>query len=338
MYRLFSLEQAKQAILERHGSTVCIVDETYVGMSKFAKFIDEEFGEWKALPWAVINGSGHIKRGHKKTNEALRLSLENVSERVRQQWNGVAMLDESTYVGYLELARFIDCDYGEWWARPSHVLRGTGRHPKRARANTVASRKVSVDDVLRRVKEKHNDQVLMVVETYVNTHTKATFVDNVYGEWIAMPYAVLAGRSHPARSLKKAVAAMRSYKPVLHWKTNEVCYSSSGYEHAVLVWLNKNRYDFEWQIPFQTPLLTQKLKRFAKYNVDLYIKDGKFANIYVEIKGTWSRRIGDGGLAKWEWFHATHTNSILWMRSDLLALGIIDMMDAYLKKAKYENG
>lgn len=40
-------------------------------------------------------------------------------------------LDVSTYVGPYAKARFIDCDFGEFWARCDHVVRNRGNHPTR---------------------------------------------------------------------------------------------------------------------------------------------------------------------------------------------------------------
>lgn len=263
------------------------------------------------------------------------LTLEEISARVRWQWDGVAILDESTYVDMKTPARFVDCDHGEWWAKPFHVMKGTGRHPVRARANTVAARRLSAREVNRRVQKRHDKRVSLREETYRGTHIKALFVDRDHGEWWAMPYSVMSGSGHPHGRLKKAIATMRSYAPVLHWKTGEECCPASGFEHAVLVWLNKNKYDFDWQIPIETPMLTLKRRQPVVYNVDFYIKSGPFADTFVEVKGTWTRRRNnDGGKAKWNWFHSVHSNSQLWMRDDLQRLGIIDAQRAYLERAR----
>lgn len=264
-----------------------------------------------------------------------RLSLDEVSARVRELWDGVATLDESTFVDLRTPARFIDRDYGEWWAKPFHLMKGTGRHPIRARANTISARKLTAEEVDFRTRERHDQRVVLRKETYRGTHVKALFVDIEHGEWWAQPYSVMSGRGHPRGRLKKAIATMRSFEPVIHWKTGDVCYPSSGFEHAVLTWLNAHAYDFAWQVPFEMPVLTPKLGRPVIYNVDFYVKSGPFADTYIEVKGTWSRRTNsDGGKAKWQWFHATYPNSQLWMRDDLQRLGIIDAQRAYLEKAR----
>jgi hypothetical protein len=45
-------------------------------------------------------------------------------------------LDVSTYKRTKIKARFIDSEYGEWWALPNNVLSGQG-HIKRGRPNTL---------------------------------------------------------------------------------------------------------------------------------------------------------------------------------------------------------
>ena len=264
-----------------------------------------------------------------------KLTLEQVIMRTHQQWEGVAELDASTYVDQKTLARFIDCDYGEWWAKPLHIMKGTGRHPLRVARSVGDGHKVCVDDVVKRVCEKHNGKVKLCIATYVNTHTKAVFIDDEYGSWLAVPHSVLSGRGHPRGKLKKAIATMHSYSAVKHWNTGELCIPMSGYEHAVLTWLCENTYDFDWQVPLQLPMLTPKLQKNVVYNVDFYIKSGPFADSYVEVKGTWSRRVGaDGGKIKWNWLKSNYPKSQLWMRDDLIRLGIIDQHRTYLQKAK----
>lgn len=56
------------------------------------------------------------------------------------------------------------------------------------------------------------------------------------------------------------------------------------------------------------------------------MKDGPFTDTYVEIKGTFSRKNGHISKEKWEWFHDEHSNSVLWIREDLLDLGIISSL------------
>ena len=338
MYRYLTLDEIHQQIFEKHGNVVKIRDKTYISVSKKATFIDCDYGEWVTKVNIVLSGHGHTKRGRQKTFDSIRLTPNKITQHMKFLWDGVATFDESTYVNRETPARFIDKDYGEWWVKPLHVMGGTGRHPKRARANTVSSRKLFIDTINDRIRKVHGDNIIMCLDTYCGTRKKAKFIDKQYGEWWTSPSSVMSGRGHPAGKLKKAIMTMRSFKSVKHWKTNEICYPASGFEYAVLVWLCMNKYDFGWQIPIQLPMLTPKLKRSVIYNVDCFIKSGPFANTFIEIKGTWSRRQNnDGGYAKWEWFHANYPNSQLWMRKDLIKLNIIDDNRSYLEKARLND-
>lgn len=148
-----------------------------------------------------------------------------------------------------------------------------------------------------------------------------------------MPYSILSGRGHRLGSLKKAVKTMNKWKSVVHWKTGELCKPASGFEYAVLTWLNKNQYDFDWQIPLETDIATPQLKKMSVYHVDLFIKTGPFENRFVEIKGTFNRKSG-GGLQKWLWLQARHPTSLLWMKQELIELGIVDKGRHYLAESR----
>lgn len=59
---------------------------------------------------------------------------------------------------------------------------------------------ISLDEI----KEKLPLNLKIVAETYQNTQTYATFIDNIYGEFKAKPYDVInRGRKHPLRNLKR---------------------------------------------------------------------------------------------------------------------------------------
>lgn len=338
VYRKLTLEQVKQEIVLCHGDTVHIVDDTYVSISRYASFVDCDYGTWTTLVYSVLNGCTHPHRAFKRIGKLLTLSLDEIIEKIKEKHGDSVTLVRDTFVGRKVPAKFVDVEHGEYWAKPHHVANGNGRHPLRAKARSRLGRLTKVEDVAQRVYEKHGDKIKLCTETYVNMRARAKFVHIVHGEWWARPDVVLRGAGHPSDRLKKAITTMRFFAPVCHWKTSEVCYPASGFEHAVLVWLNENRYDFNWQVPIQTPMLTPIRKRPVVYNIDFYIKSGPFSDVFVEVKGTWNRRSGnDGGKAKWEWFHSTHLNSQLWMREDLKRLGIIDAQRAYLTKARIND-
>ncbi len=59
------------------------------------------------------------------------------------------------------------------------------------------------------------------------------------------------------------------------------------------------------------------------HHVDAYVKSGEFVNTYIEIKGTFKRKNGHIGKAKWEWFHEVNKNSQLWTKDVLKKNGIM---------------
>jgi len=178
-----------------------------------------------------------------------------------------------------------------------------------------------------KVANVHNNLVSIDESTYRSTGAKARFIDVVHGEWITLVSSVIAGHGHPHRGRQRSAQSQRKSLPVIHWKTATTCVTQSSYEYATLMWLNKNQYDFDWQVPITTPFLTPVRKNFAIYYIDLFIKDGPFAKQYVEIKGTWNKKFKSDSInprQKWEWFHAEHPNSLLWMQSELTSLNILD--------------
>ncbi len=100
---------------------------------------------------------------------------------------------------------------------------------------------------------------------------------------------------------------------LVHWKTQEELLCTASYEIAFVEWCNKNHIDFDWQISHTMP-------DGRVYNIDAFIKDGKFRNTWIEIKG-WNY---EGGKQKWEWFHSIYPEcSQMWNESRLKELGIL---------------
>lgn len=132
------------------------------------------------------------------------------------------------------------------------------------------------------------------------------------------------GVEHPMQNddiLKKAMRSSKLTRSLIHWKTGEELTCTAGYEFAFVNWANHNRIDFDWQIRFETPVLKSGKRTF--YFIDAYIKSGEYANVWIELKGTFNRKNGHVGKEKWEWFHATHPNSQLWTCDRLIEIGIL---------------
>lgn len=135
---------------------------------------------------------------------------------------------------------------------------------------------------------------------------KATMLER-FGVENAMQNAEIFNKNQKVR---------RRAKILFHWKTGEELTCVASYEIAFVNWCNQNKIDFDWQIQFETPLLTPGGK-FAKYTIDAHILSGEFADTWIEIKGR------ENKLEKWEWFHSTHLNSQLWNLPRLKELKIL---------------
>lgn len=261
-----------------------------------------------------------------------RLTEIEIKKRLMNIHGSNVVIDMSTYVNARTKARFIDKNYGEWWAQPGGVFRGAG-HKNRF----LNRQRLSYDALNTRIMKIHSGSVQCVSSSYVHTYKKAKFIDFEFGEWEAYPHNVLNGSTHPDRGLKnRKITWMKKYgvdnpfksdivqKKVLrnirknvtriyHWKTGKELVCVGSYEKSFVEWCNKNEIDFDWQICFVMPD-----KR--TYRIDAYMKTGKFINTYVEIKG-WFRDADSK--QKWEWFHKTYPNSMLLMKNELKKMRIL---------------
>ena len=71
--RLLSRSEIDQRLNQVHGSHVSIVSgETYVNSHQKIRFIDDEFGEWEAMPYSVFAGHGHPRRGFQNAMRKMR--------------------------------------------------------------------------------------------------------------------------------------------------------------------------------------------------------------------------------------------------------------------------
>lgn len=259
-----------------------------------------------------------------------KLSLSTINDRLRQKHGDLVSIDYATYVNANTPAKFIDVEFGEWWAQPGSVFRGS-RHKKRAEF----SRRIPVNEINDKLKSVHGSCVKLVESTYVHTYKKCTFVDEKFGEWQAYPHNVLNGSTHPKRGLEcrkstwkqkygvdnpfkstviqeKALRSGRHVTRVKHWRSGETLVCVGSYEVAFVNWCNANEIDFDWQIWHTTPWK-------KRYRIDAKILSGQYADTWIEIKGYFR---DDDSKRKWEWFHANH-KSELWNQDRLKEIGIL---------------
>jgi hypothetical protein len=103
---------------------------TYIDTHNKAKFIDEVYGEFWALPINV----GHKKSMHPKRGQARSLESrkKNALARAIRRLPSHVKIVEETYNGMNNKARFIDEKYGEFWAWAASVFNRNVNHPKRS--------------------------------------------------------------------------------------------------------------------------------------------------------------------------------------------------------------
>jgi hypothetical protein len=74
-----------------------------------------------------------------------KVSIVEVGQRLCRVHGERVVLDATTYINMGTKARFIDVDYGEWWAVVGSVLNGHG-NPKRGVNCRVQKQTMSIDE------------------------------------------------------------------------------------------------------------------------------------------------------------------------------------------------
>ena len=132
------------------------------------------------------------------------------------------------------------------------------------------------------------------------------------------------GVKSPMQSAEIALrAAKTSNKSVslYNWATDAEVICTASYEVVIVDgYLNAQRLIYLWQPEtFETPFLT-KTGKISTYRPDACLFDPATGLwTWVEIKGY----MREDARKKWEWFHSTHPNSVLWDRDKLMEMGLI---------------
>lgn len=225
-------------------------------------------------------------------------------DEVKMRLPSFIKIDEATYINASKKARFIDSQYGEWWARPSGVFFGY-LHPKRGYAIQSKNRSWSIEEI----KQLLPEHLQIDESTYLGVKQKTKFIDDEYGEFWSTLDHVLRGRNHPLRGLLQAAKSNNNSTIKHHWRTNKKLICVGSYESKTVDYLNKHRVNFEWQS-----------KRFVlpngkTYIPDLYLPD---QDLWVEIKGYMRKDAQE----KWDWFKSNF-KAELWDKNKLKKLGIL---------------
>lgn len=118
-------------------------------------------------------------------------------------------IDMSTYANYKTTkCRFMDSEYGEWWAIPSNVIGLKCVHPKRYAASRNKPR-IPLETVIKKVREVYGDTVALDEKTYKGVCKTCRFVDKNYGEFFTSPRHVFNGHGHRKRGILKFSESQR---------------------------------------------------------------------------------------------------------------------------------
>ena len=193
--RNISLEEAKKRLPDH----VTVDETTYKGASIPCIFIDKDYGPWKSRLDRITAGQNHPKRGH----ASKKISIDNVISRLPNH----VSIDSNTFQGVNYNARFIDSEYGEFWALVSTVIDKDRRHPD-YKKDHLSKRTILAEDVQARCPE----YVTLDKSTYLGTMKKARFIDSEYGEFWALPNTVIFKKSaHPLRTVKTSKAEIEIF-------------------------------------------------------------------------------------------------------------------------------
>lgn len=243
------------------------------------------------------------------------LPIEEVKKRLFAVHADQVIIDESTYVKYKTKARFIDKEYGEWWALPSNVIRNKNKHPKRS-----LDERVWCDEYTQSQRKKFLDPQF---QQFMRDSTKKKFgVENVFSskdiqKQIKRTNIERYGVDNPNKNKEIALRGARTQNKITilkHWSSAVDISCQGTYETAVIEYLNNNKINFDFHPQ------TFTLSDGRTYTPDLYLVD---QNLWIEIKGTfrfWDPT--DDAFEKWTWFHKEHPNSELWDQNKLKELGV----------------
>jgi len=129
-------------IKKRLPSHITLDESTYINTKAKTRFIDSEYGEFWTRASSVLKGSNHPKRGKLNSARTQTFSVEQIKNRLPEH----IQVDESKYKNTMTKTRFIDKDYGEFYAVPSNVFNGTNH-----KLRSYDKNKLSINDLKKRL-------------------------------------------------------------------------------------------------------------------------------------------------------------------------------------------
>lgn len=123
------------------------------------------------------------------------MHIDEVKRRLRETHGEIVAIDESTFTGFKNHAKFVDIEFGEWTAHVYAVCRG-GRHPKRF----LSSKRITLKDAQDRIHKVFGDTITIDASQYSGATSECTFIDSEFGQWRTTLRELLNSKGHPERA------------------------------------------------------------------------------------------------------------------------------------------
>jgi len=132
---------------------------------------------------------GHNVFQNKYIKKSRKIPIEEVEKQIFEIHGDIVKIDKDTYKGVAEKARFVDKDFGEWFAAPNKIIRRKQSHPKR-RMDKITKTCLEKYGVKYPVQIK--DKVFSI--TSIENIEKGVKLPNNKGEYIMTESKVLTGK------------------------------------------------------------------------------------------------------------------------------------------------
>lgn len=119
-------------------------------------------------------------------------------------------LDETSFKNMSTKCRFVDSDYGEFWAYPGNIVYKRTKHRLRGAKAGGDKNRVKVGVFVERLSALPDNHLSLDVASFRGMTQRARFIDDEHGECFLFPSMVLSRDVlHPVRGVAKFQAAMR---------------------------------------------------------------------------------------------------------------------------------
>lgn len=256
-------------------SFVKIIPETYLGTRYNAQFLDTEYNEkFTAIPSSVIK----LQHGCKSRSNDLRRKAKGYTgahhktplNQILEQLPTYLELDQTTYKGKREKARFYDKEYKVYFeAYVFNVIReGKGYCKERNATEFRKSVVIPVTEIEKRLFKLYGEKIKIIKESYINTNEIATFINADGTKFNNYVYIVLMDKIYDQRNKTLYWRKMVMQRD----KTCQICNNElSLLAHHIFAW-NKypeKRFDLENGITLCTNCHKNFHSKFGRGNNDL---------------------------------------------------------------------